>query len=154
MLVISTVNCDWHSFNPSPFSTRYLNGEELRSILTAHGFDAKIFCAFPDRPSGILSRAIRVIRLVAIRLGLIPKSMKGKEWLKRLAYGKLKVMSREISDQGVISLPLVPIDEITDLANYRNLYAVARAPEVPAAAEEREGSGRRERGPNFESTAD
>ena len=32
LLIISSVNPDWHGFNPSPFSTKYFNLDELNSI--------------------------------------------------------------------------------------------------------------------------
>jgi SAM-dependent methyltransferase len=97
-LVISTVNPEWSDFNPSPLSTRYLSGRELVSLLSEHGFLTEIFGAFPVIRASAKERAVSAMRRAAVRLHLIPSSMKGKELLKRLFLGRLVAFPLEVTD--------------------------------------------------------
>lgn len=109
VLLISTVNREWPQFNPSPFSHWYPTATELASALTAAGFAVTIKGGFPDQPAGLARRTVACIRRTAVRCHLIPNTMKGKELLKRLFYGKLQAIPHELSD-GVHDLePLTPI---------------------------------------------
>jgi SAM-dependent methyltransferase len=126
VLVVSSVNCDWPAFNPSPFSTRYFNAAELHSILTEHGFDTEMQAGFPDRAQGVKGRIVRVARLLAVRLHFIPKSMKGKEWLKRVVTGELQPMPSEIAERSATPSSLLPAGQLSNVRSQRILYAVAR----------------------------
>ncbi|MCX6622751.1 MAG: GNAT family N-acetyltransferase [Acidobacteria bacterium] len=131
VLVISSANCDWSAFNPSLFSTRYFNAAELYNTLTEQGFDTQMQVGFPDPVHGVTGRIIRGVRLLAIRLNLIPKSMKSKEWLKRLVSGKLYPMPSDIPEGSATQYPLLPADRLSDLRSHRVLYAVARKSNLP-----------------------
>jgi SAM-dependent methyltransferase len=126
-LVISSVNCDWQGFNPSPFSTRYYNAAELREVLAEHGFDADVLVGFPDRNSSYFEWFVRFARTVAIALDVIPKTMSGKERLKRLFYGELKQMTAKDIEEPCRPSPVWPLEQVRDPAVQRMLYVVARA---------------------------
>lgn len=124
-LIISTVNPEWHGFNPSPFSTKYYSAAELQRELTYAGFDSKAYVAFHDDPSGSMRWLKAAVRRVAIALRLIPKTMKGKEFLKRLLYGKLTPLPPEIAE---VSAPVEALIELTApvcLSHYKTVYLVA-----------------------------
>src|SRR5665213_651482 len=91
-LLISSVNCRWGRFNRSPFSTRYYSAPELAEAMTRHGFSVSIRGGFPETENPIIG----MFRKAAIWLHLIPKTQKSKEWLKRLFYGRLTAIPREI----------------------------------------------------------
>jgi len=97
-LIISSVNKDWKGFNRSPHSTWYLNPPELCKALESFGFSVELFSAFESRTKSARESLIEFIRRAAITLNLIPRSMKGKEWLKRLFLGKLVEIPRDLKD--------------------------------------------------------
>ena len=128
-LVISSVNCDWQGFNPSPFSTRYYTAAELRQVLVEQGFHVEVLVGFPDGNSSYFGQFVRIARTVAIALDVIPKTMSGKEWLKRLFYGELKEMTPEDIEEPCRPCPLWPLEQVTDPAAHRMLYVIARVAE-------------------------
>lgn len=88
-LLICSANCEWMGFNPSPFSTRYFRANELRNALQRHGFSPEDFGAFPVSGPSLAGKLINGLRYVAARLHLVPRTMAGKEFLKRVFYGPL-----------------------------------------------------------------
>jgi len=55
----------------------------MKEQLSKAGFDYDFFVCFEDNPSSIKQRVISVIRKMAVSLRLVPKTMKGKELLKK-----------------------------------------------------------------------
>ena len=88
-MLIATVNKDWSEFNPSPLSTRYFSVPDLDKLLQRNGFKVEFYGAFSTIPKTIKEKIISIIRKIAVGLHLIPKTMKGKELLKKIFYGKL-----------------------------------------------------------------
>jgi SAM-dependent methyltransferase len=91
-LLIVTANKDLFDFNPSPYSQGYLGVEELTVLLGSNGFDPSFFASHDVGTVGLRQRAFRPVKYLAARLNLIPKSMAGKAWLKRLVFGRLVPM--------------------------------------------------------------
>jgi ubiquinone/menaquinone biosynthesis C-methylase UbiE len=126
VLLIATVNKHWSEFNPSPFSTSYFSVPELSESLEKNGFKVEMYGAFSVLPKSAKEKIVASIRKIAVALHLIPKTMKGKEFLKKVFYGKLKALKGEIEEGSCeyvppSSLPLnVPNEE------YKVIYAVAR----------------------------
>ena len=138
MLLISTVNSRWSEFNPSPFSITYFDALALSQSLALHGFDVELYGGFPVSNGGLASSVIRGLRKSAVRLHLIPKTMRNKKWLKRLFYGKLKPIPRSLDSGAFTPAPLVSLAPPYDVRQYRFIYAVAKtksasqcAPELP-----------------------
>jgi SAM-dependent methyltransferase len=125
-LIIATVNKDWSEFNPSPYSTRYFSVPELEKMLRESGFRAEFFGAFSALAKGLKERAIAAIRKMAVRLHLIPKTMKRKEFFKRVFYGQLLQMKEEIQENDSHYLPPVTIPADRPNYEYKVIYAVAR----------------------------
>lgn len=126
-LLVSSVNCQWHGFNPSPFSVRYYPGDELLRLANGAGFQGRLWAAFPDRADSFRSKVVARLRRAAVALRLVPKTMKGKTLLKRLFYGKLQAVPWEV-DEGMA--PIAPMIEATaaeDLGQYKMLYLAAAA---------------------------
>ena len=126
LLLIATVNKDWSEFNPSPFSTRYFSVPELSELLGKKGFKAEMYGAFSVLPDGVKGKMIATIRKVAVALHLIPKTMKGKELLKKIFYGRLQPLKQEI-EEGVCAYTS-PFLLRSDVINheYKVIYSVAR----------------------------
>lgn len=125
-LLICSVNPQWPGFNPSPFSVKYFAAIELESLLRASHFDTQMFAAFPlprQTPAGVI---LLHLRKLAVRLDLIPHTMRGKEVLKRMVSGSLVSMPTEITDNYATRAPIVPLAAGTTTSHYKVLYAVGR----------------------------
>ena len=127
-VIISSVNCDWYGFNPSPFATHYLNSQKLYKFLKDAGFSVEIKAGFPDNPDTIKSRLIRGIRRRASSMGLIPKSLKGKELLKQIFIGKLTPIPKQLTLDMAPLEPLNSIDENHPDTLHKMLYAIGFLP--------------------------
>jgi ubiquinone/menaquinone biosynthesis C-methylase UbiE len=126
VLLIATVNKDWSEFNPSPFSTSYFSVPELSESLEKNGFKVEMYGAFSVLPKSAKGKIIASIRKIAVALHLIPKTMKGKEFLKKVFYGKLKALKGEI-EEGICEYS-PPSSILSQIPNneYKVIYAVAR----------------------------
>lgn len=124
VLIICTVNKDWPEFNPSPHSYKYFSADELCSLLQKKGFKVKMFGGFPASSDNFKAKSISFIKQTAVKLHLIPKTMKGKEKLKRLFFGKLEPLPPEIYDGVADYSPPLPIASDTPDKIHKVIYAV------------------------------
>ena len=127
-LLIVTVNPEWSGFNPSPFSTRYLSGHNLLYALREAGFATRVEGAFPES-SGAAAAIFGMVRRVAIALELIPRTMRGKAWLKRIFYGRLQPVPLQLAAVSVRGPVLKLLDDGDPArSRYRVLYVTAYKP--------------------------
>ncbi len=126
VVLICTVNKEWPDFVQSPFSTRYFSAQELGELIRARGFSVELYGAFPVSRGSGKDRIVSVLKRVADSLHLIPKTMRGKEILKRLFLGKLTPIPAEITDGIGEVCPLVPIPGNSVISDYKVLYAIGR----------------------------
>lgn len=125
-LLIGTVNKDWSEFTPSALSTRYFSIPELRDLLTQHGFDnLEFYGAFPTTATSPKQKLISLIRRVAVTLDLVPGTLKARELLKRVFYGQLTPLKREVEDGMAELEPLVSISSECPNSQFKIVYAVA-----------------------------
>lgn len=125
VLIMCSVNKDWSDFNPSPYSQKYFSTPELYSLLTDKGFEVKMFAACPVDSDNFKDKMISIIKRAAVRLHLIPKTMKGKEKLKRLFLGRLKPLPDEICEGMASYVPPISIPHNIPNNEYKVIYAVA-----------------------------
>jgi len=123
-LLLSTVNCRWDEFNPSPFSLKYFDAAELSEALTRNGFVVEMRGGFLQESRGRLGALINLIRRAAVRLRLVPRTMKGKEWLKRIFYGALKPIPAELTPGVAVPAPLHILTPPYLADHYRFIYAI------------------------------
>ncbi len=125
-IIIASVNCQWHGFNPSPFSLKYYTAEELLALFSVKN-ESSLQIGFLDLPKGS-NFAVSFIRRAAVTLGLIPKTMEGKERLKRMFYGKLKQIPSVIYDDLGKVEPLIPYNTLpkNEIENYKQLYLITK----------------------------
>ena len=101
-LLLATANKDLPDFNPSPHSQRYLGARELASEFGAMASEIELFGYLAvDEISG-LQRNLRPIKRLAVNLGLMPKTMRGKRLLKRLVFGPPVRMPAEITGTDIV----------------------------------------------------
>jgi SAM-dependent methyltransferase len=128
VLLICSANREWEGFSASPYSTRYFTASELGALLARHGFETELNAAFPAKPEGGGSGAVATIRKIAVALHLIPRTLAGRERLKRLFYGPLQPLAAELSDGQIRTAPLVPIKSGEPVPHFKVLYATGRVP--------------------------
>ncbi len=127
ILLLCSANKEWAGFNPSPFSQRYFSATELRQLLSANGIEAEILGGFPTSSENDGSKTVALIRRIAVSLNLIPKTMRGKELLKRLFYGQLVEVPRVAEDNQAMVEPLVSIPATERIIpRFKILYALGR----------------------------
>lgn len=123
-LLIVSVNPKWPDFNPSPFSTTYLDADETRRLLERTGFDPAMNGAFRTVAPSARDRAVSVVKRAAVRLGFIPNTMKGKEMLKRLFFGELTPFPAELCPGMGAFHPPEPLPAGSSSDTFKVLFAV------------------------------
>jgi len=127
ILVVTSVNKEWIDFNPSPFAIHYFSAPELRALLEDRGFRSELFVGFPVRMESIRDYLVSFLKRSAVRLGLIPRTMKGKELLKRIFLGPVTSVPPEITNAtGTFEVP-TPMNSGASVRGFKVLYAVGRA---------------------------
>lgn len=126
VVLICSVNKEWSDFNPSPLSARYFSARELGELLEWQGFGVELYGAFPVSARSAREQVVSAIKRLAVRLRLIPRTMRGKAALKRLFFGSLTPIPPEIKDGIAEAHPLVPLSTDSSSLRYKVLYAVAR----------------------------
>jgi SAM-dependent methyltransferase len=126
VLLLTTTNPDLFDFLPSPLSHRYYGAADLGPLLERHGFDSELLGYHPTGALPLRHRLLRPVKVLASRLGLLPKTMRGKALLRRLVFGRLPPMPRDLAE---VSLPRAPLYAIAgDRPDrlHRSVYVVAR----------------------------
>lgn len=126
VLLICTVNKEWPDFNPSPFSARYFSSRELSELLKAHRFDVDFYGAFPVKKGSRKEEIVSMLKRTAVALHLMPKTMKGKEGLKRLFFGPLTPLPCEVQEGMAPYADPISIEAAGPNGGYKVLYAVGR----------------------------
>lgn len=126
LVLVATANKDLYDFNPSPYTYKYYGTLELRELFAAHGFSVQLFGYKDIRQVSWRQRILRPIKALAARLHLIPETTQGKKWLKRIVFGSLKPMPREIKVGMYPYLPPDPVSENYPDQVHKVLYCLAR----------------------------
>lgn len=95
-ILIATANKDLYDFNPSPYSYKYYGIKELGSLLTSYQFDASFYGYVSMDGVSIREKMLRPVKKLAVWSNLIPKTMDGKRFLKRIVFGRLAVIPAEV----------------------------------------------------------
>ena len=127
-LLICTANKDRSGFVRSRHSHQYFSADQLRRLLEKHGFSVNLFGAFPTAEATLKGSLLAQARRIAASLNLIPGTLKGRELLKRLAYGSLEELPSEVREEMAPLEPLVSIPGEAQVEEFKVLYAVASLP--------------------------
>lgn len=98
IIIICSVNKDWSDFNPSPQSIRYFSVPELSLLLKRKFPKIEFFGGFSAGAKGGRDTLISFLKRTAVSLNLMPKTMKGKEALKRIFFGRLYPLPSQIKE--------------------------------------------------------
>lgn len=88
-------------------------------------FNVEFYGAFSTIPKTVKEKIISTVRKIAVAFHLIPRTMKGKELLKKLFYGKLIQLKEEIEEGICEYQPPERISSDTSNLEYKVIYAVA-----------------------------
>lgn len=125
-LLVATANKDLFDFNPSPHSYRYFGVAEMTEELDRVGFSCEFFGGYPLEAVSSRQRVMRPLKMIASRLGLIPKSMRAKRLLKKLVFDGLVKMPAEITALSNPSTKPSPIPSARADREYKVLFCAAR----------------------------
>lgn len=123
-LLICSANCERPDFNASPYSVHYFSARALRELLEQNGMRAKIYAGFPHDPQGWANHIRQTCRAAAVKLRLIPQTMKWKARVKRLFFGKLQHLPAALGDHVPAMELIVPVDAGQPIPGYKVLYAI------------------------------
>lgn len=105
-VLIATANKDLWDFNPSPLSHRYYGASELTWLFQDAGFDSELYGHLRTGEISWRQKILRPTKKLAVRLGLMPKTLKGKRLLKRVVFGRLLHMPAELlASSGEVEQP-------------------------------------------------
>jgi ubiquinone/menaquinone biosynthesis C-methylase UbiE len=126
VLLITTTNKDISDFHPSAHSTTYHGVVEMGALLRAHDFDAEFWGSQRLSESGVIQKLTRPLKRFAVRYGLMPRTMRGKEILRRIIFGKLVPMPAEITPGMTSVETLTPIPQDRPCTDFKIFYVRAK----------------------------
>ncbi len=124
-LLLATANKDLWDFNPSPLSYRYYGAAELAQLLGSAGFEVQLYGYMPVTSVSWRQRILRPLKGIAVATGIIPKTLKGKRFLKRFVFGRLTSMPAELSASGAAPEPLTLLSGSEADRRHKVLYCCA-----------------------------
>lgn len=126
VVMICSANCERQDFNPSPYTHKYFSAGGLQRLLVNDGFEVEMYGGFPVGNGGLYGAVLGVVRNVAVKLRMIPKTMAWKIRLKRLLFGKLQHLPAELEIDETQCSELLPIDAARKVSEFKVIYAVGR----------------------------
>src|ERR1017187_5059510 len=125
-LLIATANKDLFDFTPSPHSVDYYGIPELEMMLREAGFSASFFGDTPLAAVSLWQRLLRPVKLVANVTGIMPKSKRMKEILKRVVFGPIRPLPAEIAAGAEVGPDPTPLVAALRNTEYKVIFCEAR----------------------------
>jgi hypothetical protein len=122
---LATANKNLSDFNPSPFSRTYMNPPEMAQWLAAYGFGTQFLAGSPVPAVGARAKLLRWAKRTAVRFHLIPGTMAGKLLLKRIVFGQLVQMPKELDADTAEYVTPQPVPGDRPDTQHLVLYCVA-----------------------------
>jgi len=124
-IILCNPNKNLHDFNPSPHSYSYFSPCDFGNLLSPIGFNVKCFGDCKVDYSSYKQRFISTVKKTMVKFDLIPKTMSGKKFLKRLVFGKLVQLPAELTDEmDYCQLPCAIDNSSVDI-DHKVIFAVA-----------------------------
>jgi SAM-dependent methyltransferase len=122
-------NPEQPGFIRSPHSRHYHSADEFRAALQRRGFSVRVEGTFPvsahDLKGGgrMVASLVSGARTLLERVHLVPRTLRGRAYLKRLVYGRLREVPPELHDGFA---PIEPSVEVPPgpLRGYRAFYVI------------------------------
>ena len=87
-----------------------------------------MYGAFEARRVTVKQSVVSVVRRAAVALNLMPGTMKGREFLKRVFHGPLLPIPAELEISGPAEPGVVRLDGDRTNADFKIIYAIGRLP--------------------------
>ena len=124
-VLIATANKDLFDFSPSLYSNRYYGTVELQELFHKRGFEVTLFGYMPVDQVSLRQRLLRPVKKAAVTLGLMPKTMLGRKFLRRLVFGSLITMPAEVTADMTVYEPPTPLDGGQPDRRHKVIYCAA-----------------------------
>jgi ubiquinone/menaquinone biosynthesis C-methylase UbiE len=124
-VLICQPNKSLPDFHPSPHSFRYFTPPELAEMLTPIGPRTTFFGDAPVDYTSLKSKVLSFVKKTIVRMNLMPRTLKGRERLKRMIYGELLPIPPEIGADRLSYAAPQPIAADQPDGQYRVLFAVS-----------------------------
>jgi SAM-dependent methyltransferase len=125
VVLICQPNKSLPDFHPSPHSFRYFTPPELAKLLMPLGPRTTFFGDAPVDYTSLKSKMLSFVKKTIVRMNLMPRTLKGRERLKRMIYGELLPIPPDIgTDCSSYTAPR-PIAADRPDEQYRVLFAVS-----------------------------
>jgi len=127
-VLVSTANKDLFDFTPSLFAKVYYGVVELASLFGGAGFAVEFFGDSPVAQASVAQRVLRLVKMAATKLRLIPKTMRGKRLLKRLVFGRLQPMPQAIDESRIPDTNFTRLRMERPDRDHKVIFCAARLP--------------------------
>tara|TARA_X000000950_G_scaffold280392_1_gene374922 strand:+ start:168 stop:947 length:780 start_codon:yes stop_codon:yes gene_type:complete len=127
-LLISNANKDLENFNPSPHSFTYHGVVELNELLNKLSFECSFFGYLSLMSVSFRQKLLAPLKKIAIFLGLMPKTMWGKKFLKRFVFGRLVLMPAQLYGNEFHYDEPTPIPKDLPDKFHKVIYCAAKKP--------------------------
>jgi len=124
-MLIATANKDLYDFNPSPHTYKYYGVVELNELFSIAGFQVQCYGATPVSSVSLKQKLLRPVKKIVVSLGLMPRSMAGKKFLKRLVFGSMVAMPAEITSDTSTYTPPTSIPNHKPDTHHKVIYCKA-----------------------------
>jgi hypothetical protein len=114
-LLLCNANRELPDFNPSPHSHRYFSLGDFAVLFRPYNVRMACFGDCEVDYGNPKQRVLSLIKKTMVRFDLMPKTMAGKKFFKRLVFGDLIPMPAELTtDSGVYNPPCEVDPSVTD----------------------------------------
>ncbi len=125
-VLVTSSNKDMPDFAPSPFAHKYLGVAELGALFGGQGLVTSFSGYWSYEGASMKQRLLLPVKRAVVAMGLMPKTMDGKKLLKRLVFGKLMPMPRELTPDLFPYEPPTPTTAGAPDRRHRVVYCVAQ----------------------------
>ena len=121
-LLVTMPNPLRKAFQPSPLSTHYPTSSGLVNLLSENGFETELFGSCPVAATA--SHGKEALRRALVGLHLIPRTIKGRERMKRVVSRKMRKLETIRVDPAHGYDNLVRLEDPTEAVDYAVVVAV------------------------------
>ncbi|MBN1636130.1 MAG: class I SAM-dependent methyltransferase [Deltaproteobacteria bacterium] len=126
-VLICLPNSSLPDFHPSPYSYSYFTPPEISKLFEKYEFDVACFGSTPVDTSTAKGKVLSLIKKMVVKFNLMPRTLKGREFLKRLVFGSLVSIPGDVSDIPISHDTPVPISCFENNYSYRVIFALAKS---------------------------
>lgn len=125
-VLVTNSNKDMPDFNPSPYSRTYHGVVELGRLFDPAAFTTTFFGYWTYETAPLWQRALVPLKKTVVAMNLMPKTMNGKKFLKRIVFGSLVRMPIEIGEEMIDYKPPDPVPAGVPDRRHRVVYCAAQ----------------------------